>query len=614
VRLIPPSLLLALLLAPLTLPALAAEPAEPAEPSAEEREAVRQMVEDLREEAAAIRGLAWRYHVPADFLTREQLRANLVQMVEDEMEPEELERDTRIARRVGILGPDEDPLELMLGMLSEMVAGYFNPQTKHLYLIEGMVGDGQKPVILHELVHALEDQYLDLEDRTKRLEDDPDRLFAEQCLVEGSAERARVLYQQKYPEIGKAYLQGQQDPEMMQRQMKVLQKVPAWMMVSTLLHYDLGPKLVGRYVEDDYAGKMAELYAYGPVTQEQLLHPNRYLSERQDYPRRITLAEDLAARAGEDWTELHRISSGELDLAMYLDYFLGTSKGKLNLLLMMQGKYYAPRAAAAAEGWDGGRSVFLEKEGAPIAWIQTYAFDTEADATEALEALRDAYAKHNGGSLDELKEDRTTGDEGLLRTIDYRSRHGRGRLYQDGVLVYGLDGVDDATFERLWPAVLETEFDVDPRDTWDPENVPSALDGLDAVNEEKGVGARLPDGWSTTTPEQPMAALAFAKSGVRGELTAQPSPVGLQMVLPMIEQQLAGSVAGFDAAARVSVEVGPGPGYRYDVATSGRNLRIYLGEAPGKLLVLRFEGEASALAELGDEIDTLVASVVTVEE
>ena len=50
-------------------------------------------------------------------------------------------------------------------MLQEMVAGYFDPDAKRLYLIAGVNGEAQRPVILHELIHALEDQYYDLKKR-----------------------------------------------------------------------------------------------------------------------------------------------------------------------------------------------------------------------------------------------------------------------------------------------------------------------------------------------------------------------------------------------------------------------------------------------------------------
>ncbi len=590
-------------------------PAPAADPSDGQKDEVRRMVDGLRADAARIRGLEWRYEVPADLLSRDQLKAKILQSIEEEIEPEELERDTRIARRLGMLGPDEDPVEMMTMMMGEMVAGFYDPTEKHLYLIEGMVGDAQKPVIFHELIHALEDQYVDLEERTKDLEDDPDRLFAEQCVVEGSAEHARALFQDEHPGLAEAYAEGQQDPEMSRKQMAVIAKVPAWMMVGTLLHYDVGPKLVARYVGDDYPNGMARLYAYGPVTEEQLLHPARYLAAKQDYPRKISFPENLAERAGDGWKKYYELTTGELDLALYLDFFLGVTKGKLNPLLLMQGKYYGRRATEAARGWDGGRSLFLEKADRPLAWVEAYAFDTVKDATEAMDALKDARTRAgNGFELIADASKQAEGEQPLARTIDYTTSAGRGRLYQSGLRVLLLDGVDERTMGALWPSVLETTFEKDPRDTWDPENPPDPLAGLDLVDAKRTVGLDLPPEWTSAKPDNPQAVLGFRKGDVRGELVAKPVPADLGMIRPLLEAQLPALVPGFDPETRTTAEVGGTKGYRYDAGSEEEKVRVYLGVARGTLLLFFFRAGPDAIDAAAPDLEALTKSVVVAEE
>lgn len=588
-----------------------AVPGAPGAPSEEERAAVRRMVDELRAEAAKVRGLAWKHDVPADLLSREQLRANLERMVAEEMKPEELARDTAILRRLGLLGPDEDPLAMMLEMSQEIIAGYYNPKEKHFFLIEGMVGDSQKPVILHELIHALEDQYIDLETRAKQWEEDPDRLFAEQCLGEGSAEQARMLYQQAHPDIDRAYAEGQQDQAAMQRQMAVIMKVPAWMLVGTLLHYDVGPKLVGRAVGDDYPGGMVRLWQDPPVSQEQFLHPDRWLGQRQDFPLDVAWSEDLAAKAGEGWAKLHELTAGELDLVLYLDFFLSATKGKLNPFLLMQGKYYADAAAAAGAGWDGGRSLWIQKEG-KIAWVQAYAFDTEPDAGEAFDALLAALRKANGETL--AAEAPRRDASGAVQ-VDYAGRHGRGRLAQLGTRVLLLDGVEAETLDRLWPAVLATEFRKHERDTWDPSNLPDPFAACDLVDREKGIGAVLPEGWVPVDHPDPRAVLAFAKDEVVGSIVHQPSPVGLAMLRSVLEQQLKAQFPSFDPATREDVAVGASRGVRYRLGAmagdaTGQQVVLYVGDAPRALVILRFAGTAEALAARQADMDRIAKDLV----
>jgi hypothetical protein len=219
-------------------PAARAEEPTPARgPAEEERAAVRAMVEELREEASRLRGLPWKKEVPADLLSREQLAERLAAEIREEYSLEEEARDRKWLRRTGLLKPDQDLFGMQIEMLREFVAGYYDPKTDRLYCVEGASGEAQKPVILHELIHALEDQHFDLDARTRPLEDDPDRLFAEKCLGEGSAEVARLLYESANPRIAALGRQAMMDPAMAKRQAAVFRRVPAYLFVPTLLNY-----------------------------------------------------------------------------------------------------------------------------------------------------------------------------------------------------------------------------------------------------------------------------------------------------------------------------------------------------------------------------------------
>jgi len=599
-------------------PAVAGEEEVPAgtprAASDEEREAVRRMVAELRADASRLRGLEWKKDVPADLLTRDQLRANFEALVKEEMKPEELARDTRIVRRLGLLEPDEDLLALAMSMMEEMVAGYYNPKEGHLYLIEGMAGDAQRPVILHELIHALEDQHLGLQGRTERWKEHSDRLFAEKCVEEGSAEHARELYQRENPEITKLFLADQANPANLMRQLKVFQRVPAFLITGTLLHYDLGPKLVTRFVGDDYAGGIAKLYEDGPVSQEQLLHAARWLGDAKDYPQTVVWAGDLAAAAGEGWTRLHDMPAGELDLALYLDHFLGGTDGKLNVMLVMQGRYVGDRARGAAEGWDAGQWTFLEKEGRGIAWCQALAFDRPEDAREAAEAFVEAIRKASGPSF----EGGSFEDDEGARVAEWVGPHGRGRIRVAGERVLLLDGgLDDEAFGRVWEVLLATRFEKDARDTFDAEQAPDDLAGLDFADREKGVGLRYEEaGWKRAWVPDPQALLVVQKEGVLGALVLQGAPMDLESIRPFIETSLRAQFPGFDPEARQAVPVGPSAGWRYHLGQmpgQDGSAVVYLGRASGAIVILRFLGTPEALAARATDMDDLAKAVVVVE-
>ncbi len=582
-------------------------------PSEAERAGVKKMVDELRDEASRIRGLAWKRTVPADLLTRAQFRAKAEQMMEEEETPEDLQRDTRILRRMGLLAADEDPVALQLEMLEGMVAGYYNPKEKALYIVEGMTGDGQRPVILHELIHALEDQYVDLDARTERWKDDPDRLFAEQCLGEGSAEHARVMYQDTHPAIAAAYMQRQSDPAMAREQLRILRKVPAYMIVGTMLHYDVGPRLVAQVVGDDYPGGMAKLWDDGPVSEEEYLHPERWCTENKDYPETVVWGGDLATAAGEGWKKIQEASDGELDLTLYLDYFLGGTHGRLSLPLLMRGRYCCDRALAAGEGWDAGRALYLEN-GGRLAWIQTYAFDTVEDAGEASDAILDALRARDGDAFRATPAGAaTTGD----RVTDYTGAYGAGRLATRGAALFLVDGLDATTLDRVWSVLEKTRFEKDPRDRWDPSDRPDPLAQVSLANRSQGVGVSLAEGWtSQETTATSREALKFEKDGVLGVVVRQASPLPLDDALPLIEAGLGTQFTSFDVSKRVSIRVGANRGFKYEAGRlrgapdDPSEAVLYLGEAAHAIAVVRFVGPSEALARLGTEMDSIAESLV----
>ena len=75
----------------LPAPPVEAPPAPPAPPAAKggpteaERGEIQALVDSLREEAARIRGLAWKQRVPSDLITRTQMRADFLESLEEEV-------------------------------------------------------------------------------------------------------------------------------------------------------------------------------------------------------------------------------------------------------------------------------------------------------------------------------------------------------------------------------------------------------------------------------------------------------------------------------------------------------------------------------------------------
>ena len=66
-------------------------------------------------------------------------------------------------KRLGLI-PDTLQLQkFLIDLLEEQIVGYYDPGTKVLYIVEGSPKDAVGITVTHELVHALQDQYVSLD-------------------------------------------------------------------------------------------------------------------------------------------------------------------------------------------------------------------------------------------------------------------------------------------------------------------------------------------------------------------------------------------------------------------------------------------------------------------
>ena len=99
----------------------------------------------------------------------------------------------------GLIDQDCDVKKVLLRLLTEQIGGFYNPETKNLYLIEehkqkswwerltGARRDDSEEmtIIAHEMTHAIQDQYFDLLRLHKLVKGNDDRSTALDALVEG---------------------------------------------------------------------------------------------------------------------------------------------------------------------------------------------------------------------------------------------------------------------------------------------------------------------------------------------------------------------------------------------------------------------------------------------
>src|SRR6266852_4168454 len=147
-----------------------------------------------------------------------QSRAEIERMIMKNLDEETTAADMHAAevtlKKLGLAPPDFQYRALMIRLLTEQVAGYYEPKTQQFHLADWIDLDGQKPIMAHELTHALQDQHFNLRRFAHWPKGGSDAELAAHALIEGDATLSMMLYIANNPMRALAFLKSLGGTEM----------------------------------------------------------------------------------------------------------------------------------------------------------------------------------------------------------------------------------------------------------------------------------------------------------------------------------------------------------------------------------------------------------------
>jgi hypothetical protein len=219
---------------------------------------------------------------------------------------------------LGLIPPKTDLITGYLDMAERDVLGYYDSRSKVLSVLGHVAEDEVKPVIAHELTHALEDQHFDFQSVAKKAEGDDDRAIAISAVIEGSATALMIAYTARLVKSAEAQAKVEKAESKRAAQLK---GAPSYVQQSVILPYILGFTFLLRgspwlWENGVPASEIDEAYANPPRSTRQILHPEQYWwgNWRKDPP--PVALPDLAPRLGTGWKKATEGSIGELGLAV----------------------------------------------------------------------------------------------------------------------------------------------------------------------------------------------------------------------------------------------------------------------------------------------------------
>ena len=131
-------------------------------------------------------GLELREPVRLERRSREQLIRYLEVKLDEELPSDEARATVDVYALLGLVPSDLDLRSLLLGLYTEQVAGFYEPDSTALFVMDDQPDAALQGLLVHELVHAIQDQNADLDAITNR-EMGNDRSTAAQAAIEGHA-------------------------------------------------------------------------------------------------------------------------------------------------------------------------------------------------------------------------------------------------------------------------------------------------------------------------------------------------------------------------------------------------------------------------------------------
>lgn len=359
--------------------------------------------EQISEMVGQIRGLRLKQSFTKGVKNRDELRAVLLEKLDDDVSDAEIENESNVFKRLGIFGPEINYKKMMIDMLTEQIAGFYDQQEKELYIMEGIPLDLQRPAMSHEIFHAIQDQHFDIGKMLSPFsnEENGDFALARMALIEGDATvlmidftlyESGMLPQQNangiadIPMLAATIMEiGFDDITAMEQMLPpnsagevpdtssgnaVLASTPLFIQELLMFPYIGGMRFVIMSRNGKSWSDVDAIYLNAPVSTEQIMHPEKYV--QGDEPTLIAYDPTGALKG---YKAIYDTSFGEFQMLLWL-------KTHVKSPLLAQNPHATISATDAAQGWGGDRLMAFEDADGNVLTTHLSSWDSLNDATE----------------------------------------------------------------------------------------------------------------------------------------------------------------------------------------------------------------------------------------
>jgi hypothetical protein len=436
---------------------------------------------EVLKETSEIRELAVLKPVKSGAQSRAAIEQMLIANLNEQVTPAEMHATEVSLRKFGLAPADFQYRPFIIKLLTEQVAGYYDPKVQKFHLADWLEVEGQKPVMAHELTHALQDQHFNLRRFEKWPQGDSDAQLAVHALVEGDATLTMTIYMAKNPLVALAFSRSLLTGVATEQ----YNQAPRAIRESLIFPYLQGSEWATALFKRGGWPMVSSAFTRLPLSTEQILHPEKYFNYER--PVKVVLPDltnllnagrqqtanskqqtagnsarggmspQLSAGRSQRVTGTAgvspaatraRISSGRISRralptvnspqpTTYWRRIYADVNGEWSYYLILDQFLEAPaESKRAAAGWAGDRYALYEGPNGQVFLAQIAVWDTENDAREFF----DAYVKRTELRYPGAKELDSAGLEPGTQNSKLETQHSDSWQTNDGAVAIEIRG------------------------------------------------------------------------------------------------------------------------------------------------------------------------------
>ena len=423
------------------------------------------LVDQLIQFSSQETGLPVKSEVKRQLTTRTAVEKYLKEKFEDDEDSKRMQRSEIVLKKFGLLDRDFDLKPFLLSLLKEQIAAYYDPKEKTVNLLDWVSVDEQKPVLAHELTHALQDQRVNLDkwsdqtpaDVSHTSDEDSDHLAkdeidtARDAVTEGQA--TAVMVNNILKPMGKSLVKDPEVVDVFKQNMTgsddspVLARAPLLLSESLLFPYREGLSFEQDvWMDRGQAAAFKGALDRPPTSTWEVMNPREY---EQGHVPSVPFLPNIHPLLDAQYRPYDIGEVGELDVHILANLF-GGERAARDLTPAWDGGIY----------WAGQRLNSTAADQASTKSISFFYLSAWRNSKSA-DAFASLYAEELGRKYSGLKADTTVGKdaslpEGTTEKI-WTTNEGPVVIRQKGKLVFVAESFDLPVARKLATLLLEAQ-------------------------------------------------------------------------------------------------------------------------------------------------------------